>query len=96
MKPFLLYLKHFSNYKRFNFLIPLIFSMISYFATAQTSGIYESYAVLSIKGGSNSYYDMQATTGNPDFNGANLGSFVYGLETLVFKGGENKTYKNIK
>jgi len=94
MKQFLLYLKHFSNYKRFNFLIPLIFSMISYFATAQTSGIYESYAILSIKGGSNSYYDMQAITGNPDFNGANLGSFVYGLETLVFKGGENKTYKN--
>ena len=94
MKPFLLYLKHFSNYKRFKFLLPLIFSMISYFATAQSSGIYESYAILSIKGGSNSYYDMQATTGNPDFNGANLGSFVYGLETLVFKGGQNKTYKN--
>lgn len=77
-----------------NFLIPVLFSMISNFASAQTSGIYESYAILSINGGSDIYFDMQASTGNPDLNGNNLGSFIYGLNSLVVKGGENKTFKN--
>jgi hypothetical protein len=94
MKQILLYLKHFSGYKMRNFLIPVLFSIFTNFATAQTSGIYESYAILSINGGSDTFYDMQASTGNPDLNGANLGSFVYGLEPLVVKGGENKTFKN--
>jgi len=56
------------------------------------SGIYESYAILSINGGANAYYDMQATTGNPDFQGANLGSFN-ASNSLTLKGGENKTFK---
>ncbi|MEZ5014076.1 MAG: MopE-related protein [Chitinophagales bacterium] len=56
------------------------------------SGIYESYVVLNINGGGNSYYDLQAVTGNPDFQGADLGSFSSG-QTLVFAGGENKTWK---
>ena len=94
MKQFLHNFAKMSCYKRRNFLITVLLSMFTNFATAQTSGIYESYAILSINGASNSYYDMQATTTNHDFNGANLGSFVYGLETLVFKGGQNKTYKN--
>jgi hypothetical protein len=94
MKQFLLYLKHFSGYKMRNFLIPVLFSMFANFAAAQTSGIYESYGILSINGGGDIYYDMQASTGNPDLNGANLGTYIYGLNTLVFKGGENKTFKN--
>ena len=61
--------------------------------TAQTSGIFESYAILSINGGTNTFYDMQATTANPDFQGANLGSFS-NLNSLVIKGGQTKTFKN--
>ncbi len=60
---------------------------------AQSSGIFESYAIVSINGGANAYYDMQAATANADFNGANLGTFS-SVSTLVMKGGENKTYKN--
>ena len=77
MKQFLLYLKHFSDDKTKNFLIIVLFSMFTNFAASQTSGIYESYAVLSINGGSDSYYGMQASTGTPDLNGANLGSYTY-------------------
>ena len=40
-------------------------------ASAQTAGFNTTYAVLSINGGANAYYDLQASTGNPDFNGAN-------------------------
>ena len=70
----------------------ILFAFVSY--SAQATGIFESYAVLKINGGVNTYYDLQATTvENPDFNGANLGTFTNG-QTLVFVGGENKTWKN--
>jgi|GEM_PF-1594490 len=55
------------------------------------SGIFESYAVLDVNG-SNTFYDLQATTANPDFQGANLGSF-YSTASLVVKGAQNKTFK---
>ncbi|MBL7726840.1 MAG: T9SS type A sorting domain-containing protein, partial [Dinghuibacter sp.] len=56
------------------------------------SGIYESYAILSVNGGANKYYDMNAATGNTDFNGNYLGNFFPG-SSLVVKGGQNKTFK---
>ena len=59
---------------------------------AQTNGIYESYAILSINGGANAYYDMNAATANPDFEGAALGSFTF-AQSLEVKGGQNKTFK---
>lgn len=72
-----------------------LFLMIFTFFTlsAQDAGIFESYAVLNINNAGNTYYDLQATTGNPDFNGANLGSFS-NTESLVVSGGEIKTWKN--
>jgi hypothetical protein len=69
----------------------ILFAFVSY--SAQATGIFESYAILKINNGSNAYYDLQAVTGNPDLNGANLGTFTNG-QTLVFVGGENKTWKN--
>ena len=69
----------------------ILFAFVSY--SAQATGIFESYAVLNINGGGNTYYDLQATTGNPDFNGLDLGTFTNG-QTLVFVGGEHKTWKN--
>ncbi len=80
--------------KRLGLLLSLLFVFFAGTANAQSSGIFESYAILSINGGANAYYDMQATTGNPDFQGANLGSFAFGTNTLVVKGGQNKTFKN--
>lgn len=55
------------------------------------SGIFESYAVLDVNG-SNTFYDLQATTANPDFQGANLGSFN-SAGSLVVNGAQNKTFK---
>ena len=69
----------------------ILFAFVSY--SAQATGIFESYAVLNINGGGNTYYDLQANTTNPDFNGLDLGTFTNG-QTLVFVGGENKTWKN--
>ncbi len=56
------------------------------------SGIFESYAIINT-GGSDIFYDLQASTANPDFNGANLGSFTQCTATLRLDGGQNKTFK---
>ena len=69
----------------------ILFAFVSY--SAQATGVFESYAVLKINGGGNTYYDLQASTTNLDFNGLDLGTFTNG-QTLVFVGGENKTWKN--
>jgi hypothetical protein len=63
-------------------------------ANAQSSGVFESYAIFSINGGANAYYDLQPTSGNPDLQGANLGNYIKGTNTLVIRGGQNKTFKN--
>ncbi|GAA4393169.1 hypothetical protein GCM10023186_44490 [Hymenobacter koreensis] len=67
-------------------------------AWAQTSGIFEGYVIVSANGGTNTYYDLNGTTqntqtANPDFNGGNLGTFVFG-ETLTLRGAQLKTFKN--
>ncbi|GGD14855.1 hypothetical protein GCM10011343_02340 [Flavobacterium orientale] len=54
-------------------------------------GIYESYAILST-GGNNTYYDLNTTTSNPDFQGANLGTFSTNQQ-LLLNGGESKTFE---
>jgi hypothetical protein len=58
---------------------------------AATAGIYESYAIMNF-GGVDMYYDLLANTGNPDFNGANLGTFN-SSQSLYLDGAQNKTYK---
>lgn len=69
----------------------LTFILAGYTAQSQCYGIYESYIII---GGSGQYYDLQASTGNPDFNGANLGTFVEG-GTLRLYGAEMKVYLEI-
>jgi surface protein len=77
-----------------NVLLALFAFILLVKATAQSSGIYESYAILSLNGGANTYYDLQASTTNPDFNGTNLGMFRAGTSQLLLNGAQNKTYKN--
>jgi hypothetical protein len=57
------------------------------------SGINETFAILYQNAGpSNTYYDMLATTSNPDFNNANLGT--YNCNGVLFlKGAQSKVYK---
>jgi hypothetical protein len=61
------------------------------FLNAQ-SGINESFAILSLNGGANAYYDLNASTANPDFEGASLGTFS-SSNALTLNGAQNKVYK---
>jgi hypothetical protein len=59
------------------------------FSNAQSAGFNQTYIVVN-----NTYYDLNAATNNPDFNGANLGSFCQGATTgLTFNGAEHNNYK---
>ncbi len=74
----------------------LMMSMMLLFAAnsnGQSAGFNDTYLILQLTG-SETYYDLQASTANPDFNGANLGTFC-GSETnaLVFRGAEHNVYK---
>ncbi len=85
----------FKNQKHIKYLSTLllfIFMGISIQVKAQSAGFNNTFAVLSINGGGNTYYDMNASTGNTDFNGANLGTFGSG-NSLLLKGAEHNVYK---
>lgn len=74
-----------------NFFTPVLF-LIGGLTYAQTAGFNSTFVVLSSNGGPNTYYDLQAATGNPDFDGANLGSFN-ASNSLLLKGAEHNVYK---
>lgn len=56
------------------------------------SGVNQTYAIINT-GAGNTFYDLFAATVNPDFQGANLGTFNACAGTLVLNGGQNKVYK---
>ena len=60
---------------------------------AQQNGIFGSFLILNNNGGGNTFYDLLSVTANPDFQGANLGTFTIS-QTLVLAGAQNKTFKN--
>lgn len=60
---------------------------------AQSAGFNGSFIILSANSAADTYYDLNATTGNPDFQGNNLGTFVQGTNTLLLKGAEHNVYK---
>ncbi|MDY0089729.1 MAG: hypothetical protein RBR78_05120, partial [Flavobacteriaceae bacterium] len=75
------------------FMFVLLFQIMFWTSYGQTAGFNSTFLVLSINGGSNTYYDLHATTGNPDFNGANLGTFCQGSSGIVFRGAEHNNWK---
>jgi hypothetical protein len=72
-------------------IICLPFYTQAFIGNAQ-SGINETFAILYTSGANNIYYDLYANSTNPDFNGANLGTFNCN-STLLFKGGQHKVFK---
>lgn len=70
------------------FLLSILIFTFSFFKLSAGTGIYQSYIILQ-----NGYYDALAQTGNPDFQGTNLGSFTIN-ETFLLKGGQVKTWKD--
>lgn len=62
-------------------------------ATFGAAGIYDSFVFTTTTGGPPlAYYDIGASTLNPEFYGANLGSFS--LSDTLQIGGQQKSYKN--
>ncbi|MDC0870682.1 hypothetical protein OAP87_04910, partial [Flavobacteriaceae bacterium] len=70
-----------------------IFLSLFVFQSSYTQGIYESYIIMDVNSGGNTYYDLNATTGNGDFNGNNFGVFSTG-NTLYLKGFEHKVWES--
>jgi len=52
------------------------------------AGIYDSFVIVE-----STFYDAGATSGNPDFDTANLGSFDVNTDTISL-GGQQKSFKN--
>jgi PEP-CTERM motif len=57
------------------------------------AGMFDQFVFTSTNGGSLAFYDTGATTGNPDFQGAVLGTFNRFSDTLQV-GGQQKSFKN--
>lgn len=68
--------------------LAIIASSASSFGAA---GIFDSFAIVRLA--SNTYYDIGATTGNPDFQGASFGTINSVTENLQL-GGQTKIFKN--
>jgi len=71
-------------------IIAIVIALISNLSIGQ-SGIFESYVVID-SGSGNIFYDLQATTTNPNFNSHDFGTFSQ-TQQLIINGAENKTYK---
>jgi hypothetical protein len=74
------------------FCVAVLFFCIHQIHAQGSAGFNSSFIVLAINGGSNAYYDLQSSTGNPDFNNANLGTFT-SSNSLVIKGAEHNVWK---
>ena len=62
------------NFKLFSLVFLVLFGSGSVWG--QSAGFNNTFIVLSLNGGANAYYDLNATTPSPDFNTANLGTFA--------------------
>ena len=79
--------------KCFKNLILILLLSQSFIGLAQSAGFNNTFAILSLNGAANSYYDLNAATANADFNGANLGTFNPAYNSLILKGGEHNVWK---
>ena len=62
-------------------------------AWGQSAGFNNTFIVLSLNGGANTFYDLNAATANADFNTAALGTFAAGSSNLTLKGAEHNVFK---
>ncbi|HLP65875.1 MopE-related protein [Flavobacterium sp.] len=73
----------------------IVWIMLVFFTSLSygQAGFNTTYIVLDSNNSGNVYYDLQASTANPDFENANLGVYCEGSSSLVFKGAEHNNYK---
>ncbi|MFN4911574.1 MAG: hypothetical protein ACK5G8_10090, partial [Flavobacteriales bacterium] len=74
-------------------LVLLIFFTNLSGVSAQSAGFNNTFAILTLNGGVNTYYDLNAATANVDFNNANLGSFNPAYNSLILNGAEHNVWK---
>ena len=73
--------------------VAIVLALSASMAFAQTAGFNGSYVILSANAAADTYYDLNGTTVNPDFQGSNLGTFVLGTNSLTLKGAEHNVWK---
>ena len=76
--------------KKLSFILLFVLSSLSW---GQSAGFNNTFAVLSLNNGANTYYDLNASTANQDFNNATLGNFNPAFNTLVLNGAEHNVWK---
>lgn len=77
---------------RMVFLLLFIFNFGKAHSQSPSAGFNSTYIILQLNGGSVNYYDLNATSSNPDFQSANLGN--YGPNnSILLKGAEHNVYK---
>jgi hypothetical protein len=59
----------------------------------QSAGFSNTFLFLSLNGGANTHYDLNAATAHLDFNNLNLGTFNPAYNSLILKGGEYNVWK---
>lgn len=74
-------------------LLLLCLGAVSFNIFAQSAGFNSTFAILSINGGANAYYDLNANTANTDFNNANLGTFNPATNSLILRGAEHNVWR---
>ena len=72
--------------------ILVTFLSLFIFQESFSQGIYESYIIFDVNGSGNTYYDLNASTSNTDFNGNNFGIFSTS-NSLYLKGFEHKVWQ---
>ncbi|MDZ4402136.1 hypothetical protein [Prosthecobacter sp.] len=62
------------------------------FSGFAATGLFDQFVIINT--GSQTYYDIGASTGNPDFQGSDLGTFNPGTGSTLSLGGQGKSFKN--
>ncbi|MGL4400737.1 MAG: hypothetical protein ACRCXD_12770 [Luteolibacter sp.] len=74
-------------------LLPVI-AIVASGSAFGAAGIFDSFVFTTTTGATPlAFHDIGATTGNPDFQGSNLGTFTVGASTLQI-GGQQRSFKN--
>jgi hypothetical protein len=82
--------KTYLSYRKLAFLFLLTFNFGN--VKAQSAGFNNTFIILQLNGGSVNYYDLKATTSNPDFQSFTLGNFGPS-NSILLKGAEHNVWK---
>lgn len=81
----------YQNFKNYSLFFLLLFNFVNLQAQG-SAGFNQTFIILSLNGGSDTYYDLNADTTNPNFQTAALGNFGPN-STLLLKGAEHNVWK---